>query len=88
MMPSGFLYWLLALLVLVGSGIQVVFSTHKARQLHIALQIAQADQDGQLANHSRLLLERSALAAFQNVERLAEDELGMRFPMEVERINR
>ena len=33
-----FLFWLLALSVLVLSGIQVAFSTHGVRELHISLQ--------------------------------------------------
>jgi len=82
----GFLQWLFALLALVASGIQVAHSTHEVRRLHAALQDAQRIQDEGLAEHSRLLLERAALAAYQNVERLAESQLSMQFPHKVERV--
>ena len=82
----GFLQWLLALVLLVGSGIQVTRSTHEVRRLHAALQDAQRIQDEGLAEHSRLLLERAALAAYQNVEWLAESRLQMQFPHRVERV--
>ncbi len=80
--------WLAALLAVVGSGIQVVQQTHDVRRLHGQLQDAQRMQDAELAKHSRLLIERAALAAYQNVERIAQSELAMRFPLTVERIER
>ncbi|MCB1683609.1 MAG: cell division protein FtsL [Pseudomonadales bacterium] len=83
-----FLQWLLALALLMASGIQVARSTHEVRSLHAQLQKAQRTQDDGLAEHSRLLLERAALSAYQNVERLAETELHMQFPHNVERIER
>jgi cell division protein FtsL len=80
----------LALLVLlaavVGSGIQVAWVSHEVRSLHGDLEAAQRDQDEHLSEYSRLLLERSALSAYQNVERLAEGELAMQFPDKVERL--
>lgn len=78
--------WLVALLAVVGSGIQVVQQTHDVRRLHGQLQDAQRMQDAELAKHSRLLIERAALAAYQNVERTAQSELAMQFPRAVERI--
>lgn len=77
---------LLLLLAVVGSGIQVTVVSHDVRQLHGELEAAQKDQDEHLSEYSRLLLERSALSAYQNVERLAETELAMQFPETVERI--
>lgn len=74
------------LIALVGSGIQVALVSHEVRRLHGALEAAQNDQDEHLAEYSRLLLERSALSAYQNVERLAEEKLAMQFPDQVERI--
>ena len=84
----AFLQWLVALALLMASGIQVAQSTQEVRSLHAALQKAQRTQDDGLAEHSRLLLERAALSAYQNVERLAETELQMQFPHTVERIER
>ena len=55
--------------------------------MHVDLETARRGQDRLLAEHSRLLLERGALAAYQNVERVAEVELSMHFPVDVERIS-
>jgi len=80
--------WLL-LIVLVAavlSGIQVARQAHEVRSLHGEVQAMHRAQDELLAEYSRLLLERSTLAAYQNVERLAETELAMQFPDTVERL--
>lgn len=82
------LVFLLLVVAIVGSGIQVALVSHQVRRLHSELEVAQKTQDEHLAEYSRLLLERSALSAYQNVERLAEDKLDMRFPRDVERIDR
>jgi cell division protein FtsL len=81
-----FLVWLAALLAAVLSGIQVSNSAHEARSLHGELEAAQKAQDNALAAQSRLLLERSALAAYQNVESIAQQQLGMEFPKTVKRV--
>ncbi len=80
--------WMVAalLVALMVSGVQVAFNSQKVRQLHADLQTAQRFQDEELAEHSRLLLERSAQTAYANVERVAEAELGMTFPDRVEPI--
>ena len=88
-MRGGLVWTLLILLVAaVASGIQVARQSHEVRRLHADLQAAQRVQDEVLADYSRLLLERSTLAAYQNVERLAQAELAMQFPDTVERIER
>ena len=74
------------LVAIVASGIQVALVSHEVRRLHGELEAAQRAQDEHLAEYSRLLLERSALSAYQNVERLAEEKLAMEFPRTVERI--
>lgn len=83
---SGRQYLVVGALVIavVASGIQVALVSHEVRQLHGELEAAQKAQDEHLAEYSRLLLERSALSAYQNVERLAERELAMQFPDTVE----
>jgi cell division protein FtsL len=80
------LLFLVLLMAVVGSGIQVAMIGHEVRLRHGELEAAQKAQDQHLAEYSRLLLERSALSAYQNVERLAETELDMTFPATVERI--
>ncbi|MGE0625276.1 MAG: cell division protein FtsL [Pseudomonadales bacterium] len=81
-----FLGWLLALVFLVVSGIQVAFSTESVRERHKTLQSLQAELDAAAEEYSRLQIELAAVAAYQNVERTAEDKLGMSFPEEVQRV--
>ena len=71
----------------VASGLQVVMAAHQLREIHGMLEATRNHQDLLLAEHSRLLLERGALAAYHHVERVAEAELKMQFPDEVERIS-
>jgi cell division protein FtsL len=78
--------WLLGLTLVVISGIQVAFSTHEVRQMHVALQAVQLEQDEALAEYSRLQLELATVLAYQNVERTAEEKLDMAFPTEVQRV--
>ena len=73
-------------LATVVSGLQVVMATHQVREIHGRLEETRNHQDLLLAEHSRLLLERGALAAYHHVERVAAAELNMRFPDDVERI--
>ena len=70
----------------VASGLQVVAIAHQHRDVHGMLEETRNYQDLLLAEHSRLLLERGALAAYHHVELVAEAELNMRFPDDVERI--
>ncbi|HAR31491.1 MAG TPA: cell division protein FtsL [Gammaproteobacteria bacterium] len=81
---------LLALVTLLlgtaASGIQVVYQTQEVRRLHVELQSVQRAQDELLSEYTRLLLERGTLASYQNVERLAVQELSMMFPESVERV--
>ena len=86
MTARALLVFVALLLAVVASGIQVALVSHDVRRLHGELETAQKDQDRHLAEHSRLLLERSALSGYQNVERLAETELGMQFPDKVEHL--
>lgn len=74
------------LLGAAASGIQVVYQTHEVRRLHVELQSVQRAQDELLSEYTRLLLERGTLASYQNVERLAVQELSMMFPDSVERV--
>ena len=76
------------LLCVVGSGLQVVYTSEQVRQLHSELQAAQRRQDAQLAEHSRLLLERSVETSYQNVELVAERRLAMVFPETVQQVSR
>jgi cell division protein FtsL len=81
------LLWTLTLVLVVVSAIQVVFSTHRVRELHIEAQMLQRQRDEALKTYSRLQLELAAIAAYQNIERTAEEKLDMHFPQAVERID-
>jgi len=86
--------WRGVLLGCVLLGICVIFGVQSARQsqeirsLYSQLQQDALAKDALLAQQSRLLLERGALKSFNNVDRLAEDKLGMRFPESITRVNR
>lgn len=77
---------LAALVAAVASGIQVAHQSHEVRRLHARMQTLHRTQDELLAEYTRLLLERSTLSAYQNVERIAQAELAMQFPETVERL--
>ena len=81
-----FFFWLLALTFVVASGIQVAFSTETVREQHRDLQMLQAELDAAAEEYSRLQLELATVAAYQNVERTAEEELDMSFPTDVQRV--
>jgi cell division protein FtsL len=65
---------------IVFSGIEMVDSAHRMRDLYQQLDQVQRQQNELLAVHSRLLLERGARASLNEVETAAEGELEMHFP--------
>jgi len=71
------------LAVITFSGLQLADAAHDMRGLYRDMGEVQKSQDEALAEHSRLLLERSALASLNNIEQVAEQELDMQFPAEV-----
>lgn len=84
---AGF-FVLVLLAAVVASGLLAVRQADEVRQLHRNLEEARHRQDELAAEHSRLLLERSALSAYYNVERVAASDLGMRFPAQVRQLPR
>ena len=81
-----FALFTLALAFLVISGIQVAVATQDVRERHRSLQALQLQLDRAAEMYGRLQLELAAVAAYQNVERTAEESLGMSFPVDVERV--
>ena len=79
-------YLLLALVLLVVTGIGVAFTTQEVRSLHGQLEALRKQHDQLLAEHSRLLIERGAIAAYQNVEQHAQEHLAMLFPEQVQQL--
>ncbi len=82
-----FALFTLALAFVVISGVQVAIASQDVRERHRALQALQLELDQAAEEYSRLQIELAAIAAYQNVERTAEESLGMSFPAEVERIS-
>ena len=64
----------------VASGVQVVYTAHTVRGLHAQLDQLAGRYDEMLADNTRLMLEREALASYAHVERTASQELAMHFP--------
>lgn len=80
---SGLKLWVLGLLVL-SSAIGVVYSKHVGRNFHTQLQELYNERDKLHVEWTQLLLERGALGADMRVEKIAREELGMRFPLQDE----
>jgi cell division protein FtsL len=72
----------------VAQGMQIARQSQEIRAAYAQLQQNQQQQDRLLAEHSRLLLERAALASYNSVDRLAEYELNMRFPETITKVLR
>ena len=70
------------------TGVQSARQSGEMRDLFQRLSTNQQTQDGLLAEYRLLLLERATLAAYQNVERIAAEELDMGFPQEVRQVER
>lgn len=76
----------LLLLACIGLGVQMARQSQQMRSLYSQLQQDQIAKDALLAEQSRLLIERGALSSYNNVERLATDELQMKFPEAITRV--
>lgn len=70
------------------TGVESARQSGEMRDLFQRLSTNQQTQDGLLAEYRLLLLERATLAAYQNVERIAVEELDMEFPDDVRRVER
>lgn len=91
--PVTLVRWQVMLLLVLtiavsASGLSLVKAAQQMRSLHSALDVLQSAQDRQMADYSRLLLERSTFASLQTVEVVALEELQMKFPLEVEGVVR
>ncbi len=70
------------------AGVQTVRQANEMRTLFQRHADNQRTQDRHLREYRLLLLERQTFAGYQHVERIAEDELGMRFPDAVVQVAR
>ena len=70
------------------TGIQTALQSDEVRSYNQRLSDLQAIQDEHMTRHRLLLLERATFAGYLNVERVAREELGMRFPEQVVKVHR
>lgn len=70
------------------TGIQTARQSGEMRDLFQRLSTNQEVQDRLLAEYRLLLLEQATLASYLNIERVATDDLNMRFPEQVRRVER
>jgi cell division protein FtsL len=67
-------------LVVLGSGIQVIYARHKARDLFVHLEKLNAERDSLDMEWGRLQLEQSYWSSHAFVERVANAKLQMNLP--------
>jgi len=79
MTGQGMLAAVLAMLVLV-SGILLVYSTHESRRLFSELEQLNSQSDALHAEWGQLQLEQGAWATHGRVERVARERLDMKLP--------
>jgi cell division protein FtsL len=80
--PAGGLPWVNAalLLLVLGSALGVVYSTHLCRQLYASLQLLEASHWHLQEDYGRLLLEHSTWASHHRIEQVAASQLQMASP--------
>ncbi|WP_428355461.1 cell division protein FtsL [Methyloprofundus sp.] len=65
------------LLVLVGSGLAVIFSKHNSRLVFIAIQKTEQELDNLQVRWERLTIEERMLAEHNRVEKIARKKMGL-----------
>ena len=65
------------------SGLMVVDAAQSTRNLYQALGEVQREHDALLEENSRLSLERSTLSSLPKIEQVAQEQLDMEFPVQV-----
>jgi len=68
------------------TGLYVSVGSQSMRALFQEMSDNQKYRDSLLAEHSRLLLERGTHSTYQNIDRVAEAQLDMKFPERLERV--
>lgn len=70
------------------AGIETARQSGEMRDLFQRLSTNQVVQDRLLAEYRLLLLEQATLASYLNLESVATDDLDMRFPEQIRRVER
>ena len=84
-MRAGYLLLLLAVLV-IGSGMSVIYVKHQSRVLFSELREVQRRQDEEMIQWSRLQLQIGTLLTQANVESMARRKLDMVMPEDIRMI--
>ena len=82
-MNSKLISILLALVVLIGSALGLVYTRHESRQLSAELGVLERERDAYIAEWSRLQIEQAYLADAGQIEVQARDDLRMNEPEEI-----
>ena len=83
---KGFRVGMFLLALCVALGAQSAYQSQRMRALYSELQQDQVAQDDLLAQRSRLLIERGAMNSYNGTEKIASEELDMRFPEKITRV--
>lgn len=90
MKRHGLSFWLVvglaAYVGVVVAGVQTARQSAERRAMFQQLTASQDVEDANLREYRMLLLERATVAGYQNVEPIARDALGMRFPEDIVRV--
>lgn len=76
----SFLGVMLLTIAIFFTGMSVVYTKHRTRQLFAELQILQKKSDDLHIQWAQLLLEQGTWAAYARVEKLSRESLGMQPP--------
>jgi cell division protein FtsL len=74
---------LLALVLLIGSALGVVYTRHESRQYSAELGVLERERDAYMAEWSRLQIEQAYLADAGQIEMHARDDLRMNEPEDI-----
>ena len=73
----GFFFFALLLVLVIGSGVAVVYQRHEGRMLFVELSRLNRERDEMNFEYGRLQLEQSTWAEPNRIEQVARGQLGM-----------
>ena len=79
-MNARLIFLLIALALVIGSALGVVYTRHESRRAAVDLGLLEDQRDEFIAEWSRLQLEQAWLADASHVESKAREHLGMEIP--------
>ena len=79
-MNARLIFLVMALALVIGSALGVVYTRHESRRAAVELGLLEDQRDEFIAEWSRLQLEQAWLADASHVESKAREHLGMEIP--------